>query len=419
MGAQLCSLSMVFVDNLVVARLGARQLATMAMATSLYAILQVASLGLLSPISALISQAVGGGRPQMVGRTLRRGLVLALFLAFCIVAVFSVCGPVLKVLGQNPELIPEARRFLLYFSLGVPPAIAYMALRQLTEGVSDTRPSALIAAAGAIMNLVLDVGLVFGRFGLPRLGLVGSALATTFANWGMVGIMIAYIVKNPRYRRYELSGQGEDGHSLREILHLGAGISGSLLAEVGFFVAQTFLMGTIGTTALASHQLALNAASFTFMIPLGLSFAVAIRVGSAMGAHDHAGVRRAGMAALVITAVTQSITASCFLFLPQVIARGYTSDPVLVAHAVKLLRIAGLFQWFDGIQVVGMGMLRGRLDTRIPFFLTFGAYWIIGMPAAVLMGFTLHGGPSGLWYGMVVGLGAAAVLLQWRFWRYQ
>ena len=409
---------MVFVDNLVVARLGPEALASMAMATSIVVILQVLCLGMLSPISALVSQAVGAGRPEDVGPTLRRGMFLALAMSAVIVMLFTISDHLLLALGQDPALVPQAKQFLLALSWGIPATLGYVTMRQLTEGVSDTHPSVVVAACAAVLNLGLDVGLVFGMWGFPRLELVGAGIATASASWFMFLCMLAYVRWNPRYREYCLGSTAPDrGHSLAEIIRVGLPLGGSLLAEIVFFCGATLVMGVIGMHAQASHQIALNAASVTFMVPLGISFAVAIRVSRARGARDTQGIRLAGQAGLILALGAQTLAAACFLLIPGSIAHLYTSNPALTPLAVSLLRIGGLFQWFDGIQVVGMGMLRGLLDTRLPFVLTVISYWLVGTPCALYLAFGLKWGPVGLWFGMVAGLGAAAILLQLRFWK--
>jgi MATE family multidrug resistance protein len=417
-GAQLLGLSMAFVDNVIVARLGPGPLAAMAMAIGVISVVQVFCIGMLAPLSALVSQEVGAGRADTVGRTVHRGLMLAFMLAAVMIGCCFAAAPLLRALHQDPALIPGARSFLVALSAGVPGLLGYFALRQLTEGVGDTRPSIVIAGVAALLNVVLDYGLVYGRFGLPRLELVGSGLGTAICQWAMFIGLLAYVRFHPRYAVYHLDqGEADDGHSLREIVALGLPMSGSLLAEVGFFACATLTMGTIGVREQASHQIALNACSFLFMIPLGLSFAASIRVSRARGAEDGAGMARAGEAGTILACAIQLVSAACFFFIPERIAALYTSDPGLEALAVRLLRIAALFQLFDGVQVVTMGLLRGLLDTRVPFLVTLFSYWGVGVPSALLLAFHFGLGPSGLWYGMVIGLGTAAVLLQARFWR--
>ena len=413
-GAQLLSLSMVFVDSVMVARLGPRPLAAMAMAIAFNGIFFVVCIGMLSPLSAMISQDIGRGAPGMVARTVQRGLCLALGLSAAVAVSFVFSDRILLALGQDHALVPLARQFLVTLAAGVPAILGYMTLRGLTEGVSDTRPAALIALGAALTNALLDYGLIYGNFGLPRLELIGSALSTAICQWGMFLSLLTYIGLSPRYRRFRQ--RDGDGHPLGEILRLGLPFSGSLLAESGFFAAATFLMGRIGVQEQASHHIALNAVTFVFMIPLGLSFALAVRIGGAWGASDLEGVRTVARAGVILIAVAQCATAALFLLAPQWICRLYTDDPALTPLVVSLVRIGGLFQLFDGIQVGTMGLLRGLLDSRIPFWITLFSYWAVGMPCALILAWPFQLGPLGLWYGMVCGLGCASVLLQLRFW---
>lgn len=416
-GAQMLSMSMVFIDSLFVARLGPGPLAAMSMSVGFLSIGEIVCIGLLSPLSVFVSQEVGAGRTQAVGRTMRRGLALAFCLGVALALLALGAGPALRLLRQDAALIPTACAFLLALALGLPAKMGYVALRQLPEGASDTRPSVVVAAIAVLLNAVLDYGLVFGNLGLPQLGLVGSGLATAASQWLMFGLLFAYVRVNPRYAPYHLGeGDVDDGHSLAEIVRLGLPFSGALLAEVGFFAAATFLIGSISMRAQAAHQIALGAASFMFMMPLGLSFALTIRVSRARGARDSGGVRRAAKAGMAVTLLLQTVTAALFLLAPDAVVTLYTNDPALMPLAATLVRIGGVFQLFDGVQVASMGLLRGLLDTRVPFVITVLSYWLLGLPCSLLCAFGLDLGAPGVWYGIVLGLGAAASLLQWRLW---
>lgn len=418
MGAQVLSMSMSVVDNVVVGRLGRAPLAAMAMGVALYSFAFVIAIGLLSAVSPLVSSLVGAGQPERVGPTVHRGLLLSIVLAGGMVYVFHVSDHVLLALGQDPALVPLARQFLVSAAWGAPAVTGFVALRQFTEGVSDTRPSMIISGVAALLNPLVDITLILGWGPFHGMGLQGAGYALAVPNWLMVTLMLGYLRLNPRYRQYRFWDPADaPGRSLRDILRLGLPLSGSLLSEVSFFASATLLMGTLGTRNLAAHQIALNACSFAFMVPLGLSMAIAIRVSEAVGRGDMAGARRAGHSGALLTLITQAISATCFLLLAHAIVRLYTGDEAVVETAAGLLRIGGFFQLFDGLQVVGMGMLRGVMDTRVPFIASLLSYWVVGVAAGLFMTFRLHWGPVGLWYGMVVGLGCAALAHQWRFQR--
>lgn len=417
MGAQLLQLSMVFVDSVMVGHLGAEPLAAMAIASTFYTILYLSALGVLSAVGPLVGQAHGGGEGEGVGVIFKQGAIIAV--AFGVAGGLScvVSEPVLRLLGQREELVVIAGRYLDVAGLALLPQLVFVCLRQLTEGTSDTRPSFWAAALGAAVNAIADYALVFGKWGCPALGVVGAALATVLVSWVMALSLGAYVWLGPRQRTRRAFARPwrYDGRIAAELFRVGIPASGAIVGEVAYFGATTFLMGTLGSHELAAHQIALNAASFTFMIPLGLSFAVAIRVSQARGRKDALAVKRAGRSGLALTAAIQCVAATAFLVFPEMITRLYTPDATLQSSATTLLRIAGVFQCFDGLQCVGLGALRGLKETRAPFLTALVSYWLIGLPVGGLLTFALDRGPVGLWHGMVVALGVAAFLHLRRF----
>lgn len=415
MGAQLLTLGMVFTDNVMVARLGEKPLGALAIAGTLYSTLYIVSMGVLSAMSPAISHAYGAGNANEVGSWFRQGARFSFLLSALSMFVLWNGGRVLSWLGQSPELAALAQEFLRAIAIGVPAQTLYFCARTVCEGTSDSRPSIVIAALGVLLNVFLDYVLIYGRLGFPALGVMGAGLATAGVNWMMAIAIGIYLARHERYRAFRLfdSAPFWNGAFVRELLRVGAPISGCMLAEMGFFAGATLVMGTIGNHALASHQIAINAASFTFMIPLGLSFAVSIRVGQHRGRGDSAGAFHSGRSGFWLTLILQSVPAGLFLFFPRVVTILYTSDPSLTATAVTLLKVAGVFQIFDGLQVVGIAALRGLKDTKLPFLNTLVSFWLLGAPAALWMAGTR--GPTGIWLGMVLGLGLAAGLHLARF----
>lgn len=308
-----------------------------------------------------------------------------------------------------------ATEYLGILAFAAPATLTFIALRQFTEGTSHTKPSVIISAVGAVLHLVLAYVLVYGKFGFPSLGTKGSAIGTMSAHWLMALALAAYAKWAPEMQKFRpWSGRFTwNRQVVTEIVRIGAPMSGSWLSEVGFFSSSTIAAGIIGTHALASHQIALNAASFMFMVPMGISFAVAIRVGTFAGAHDAIGLRRAAKVGLGLTAAYGTGSALLFLAGAGVIARLYTTDNLLLPISIGLLHIAGLFQVFDGIQAVSLGILRAMKDTRVPFLNTIIAFWIVGAPVGYALTFGLHWGTRGLWIAMVLGLAMASVL-HWR-----
>ncbi|HEY4001714.1 MAG TPA: MATE family efflux transporter [Candidatus Xenobia bacterium] len=413
-GAQGAIMSMAVVDNLVVGRLGPGPLAAMAMALTLYYFCYIIIIGILTTVGPLVSTAVSRG--EAVGPTVRRAWLLSLTLSVGMIAACRQGHVLLPLLGQDPKLVPRADEFLRSASWGVPAATGYLALRQFTEGTGDTRASVVISGLAACINPFLDLGLILGRFGLPRLEMSGAGLALSTANWIAFLCLVGYLACNRRYRAWPF-WRGSGGTSMLGLLKLGLPMGGSLLSEMSFFAVMTLLMGTLGTVQLASHQIAMNVCSLFFTLPLGLSFAAALRLGEAAGRHDANAVRRAGRTSIAMVLVTQCASCACFLLFAERIVSCYTEAVPVVALAARLLRMGALFQVFDGLQVVGMGMLRGLLDTRVPFLNAIFSYWLVGVPCGVWLAFSRHWGPIGLWTGLITGLLVAACLHQWRFHR--
>ena len=417
--AQLLWLSFLVTDNLMVANLGKIPLASMAMASGLATLLNVALIGIMAALSPMVSHAFGANQPQRIGDTMRQGIRISLILSVIEIVLLCFSKPLLELAGQDPNHTFLAQEYLRAIAWGAPASILFVCFRHLTEGTGDSIPSMIIVAAGSLFNIFFNYALIYGNFGFPKLGLVGAGYSTSVTYCLITAIIILYIHFNPRYAPYNIF-KGSFAHNrlmVRELFILGIPMGGAILAEMGFFVSTTMMAGILGVVELGSHQIALNAASFTFMIPLGLSFAVSIRIGHAYGKKDTDAIRIAGIAGILIGLTFNSISAALFMFFPDSIVGFYTKDPELVAMGVKLLKIAGIFQLIDGVQVVGMGMLRGLKETKGPFINTMIAFWLVGFPITLYITFKTSIGVEGLWYGMLIGLGIAAVAHQIRFFK--
>jgi multidrug resistance protein, MATE family len=327
--------------------------------------------------------------------------------------------PIIALIGVAPGLRGEVEEFLHAISWGAPALTCYLALRGLSEGLSITRPSMYFSLGGLGVLAPLGYALMFGKLGLPPQGARGCAIATALVLWLE---MIAFAFYVTRHRDYRGLGLGErfDPPALEPIgklLWLGLPMGVTLLAEGGLFVAVALAIGTLGENVVASHQVALNIASFFFMIPLGLAMAITVRVGHAVGRGDARGVRYAGFCGIGLTLATQTVSAGLMLSMPHVIASFYTRDVGVIATASELIALAGLFQFSDGIQVASNGALRGVKDTRVPMVVTLFAYWMVGMPVGWWLAFRQGLGARGMWMGLIAGLSVAAVLLFTRFWR--
>jgi MATE family multidrug resistance protein len=407
------------VDTMVVGHLSARALAAVALGHVVVIAVSSFGMGLLLALDPLVSQAVGAGDPAAIRRSVQRGLVLAVALMAPTTLLLLPSEWVLRLLRQPPETIPLATAYIHICLPGLLPFYGFVVLRQSLQAMEHLRPIVTTIVAVNLFNLVADWALVFGAGPLPQLGPVGSAWATTAARTLLFVVLLLL-------GRHELRPllDGFDPEVLRwaplwRIVRLGAPIGFQVQLEILAFSAVAFLMGLFGTIQMAAHQVAINLASLTFMVPLGVGSATAVRVGQAIGARDAAGARRAASAGLLIGASFMSLTAAAFLFVPRLLASAYTSARDVLALAAVFIPIAGVFQVFDGLQVVSAGALRGAGDTRAPMLVNILGFWLIGLPTSLVLAFPLDLGPEGLWWGVVAGLASVAVFLltrlAWRF----
>lgn len=419
MGAQLLQVSMVFTDNLMVARLGPASLGSLAIAGTVFFLFIIVSMGVLSALSPMVSQAFGRGSYEEIGRLVRQGLRIGMGLSAITILIFYYSDFIFNLLGQDPELMPMARQYLVAVSWGIPAQVGYICLRQYTEGVGDTKPSIVIAGVGSLVNVLADYVLIYGKYGFPELGVKGAGYATSLVVWTMFLCLFAYVQFSDRYKKFGLwKGPFQaDLQTMKRVLSIGFPVSCAMISEMGFFAASTITMGIIGKIQLAAHQIAINAASFFFMIPMGLSLATTIRIGHRVGAGDLIGARQTGKVAFVVTTLMQIFFAIIFIFFPDYIMHLYTDRTELLALAVSFVQLAGLFQIFDGLQIVGIAALRGLTDTRIPFWNTVLGFWLVGFPIGLLATFVWNVGAWGIWLGLLVGLAVSASLHLVRFYR--
>jgi MATE family multidrug resistance protein len=320
-------------------------------------------------------------------------------------------GQVLTAFRQPPETIPLAAAYIHICIPGLLPFYGFVVLRQSLQAMERLRPIVVTIVTVNLFNLVADWALVFGAGPIPRLGPVGSAWATTAARTLLFVVLLLLGRRELRPLLESFDPEVLRLRPLSRIVRLGAPIGFQVQLEILAFSAVALLMGLFGTVQMAAHQVAINLASLTFMVPLGVGSATAVRVGQAIGARDGDGARRAASAGLMIGASFMSVTAAAFLFAPRLLASAYTSVEEVLALAVVFIPIAGFFQVFDGLQVVSAGALRGAGDTRAPMLVNVLGFWLIGLPTSLVLAFPLDLGPEGLWWGVVAGLGSVAVFL--------
>lgn len=415
---QLSAMSMNLIDVLLAGHLGAQILGPVAVGSSIWMLAIVTIMGIMMALPASVAHMDGAGRRPEVWRLFRQALWLAIAVGVILIGVEYRVGPwLIAATGVTPDLVRDATAFLHAIAAGAPALGIFFACRGLSEGLSMPRPSFYFSLLGPALLAPLGYVLMYGKFGVPPMGVVGSGLATAIVCWIQAIAFLIYVCCSDRYRGI---GRGVPGHkpdwnALWGLLRIGGPMGVTLLMEGGLFIVTALVIGRLGEQAVAMHQIALSVASLAFMIPLGVSMAITVRVAHAKGRGDPAGVRRAAFVGFGMTLLTQAFSCTLMLVFPAVIVSFYTHDPAIVGGALLLLRLAGLFQLSDGLQVAANGALRGLKDTRMPMVITLFAYWIVGMPVGIWLSITRGYGAPGMWIGLLVGLTMAAVLLLTRF----
>lgn len=409
--AQVGIMSMGVVDTVMVGRVSAEALAAVALGNLYFITLSIPSTGLLMVLDPLVSQAVGGRDGERVALAVQRAVVLSVVLAAVTSVALWPVHAVLSFFRQPEPLVVLATSYVRISIAALLPFLAFGVLRQSLQAMHHTRAIVLVAVMANVVNAGLNWMLIYGHLGFPRMGVAGSAWATCASRWVMA---IALLLGGWRALQPALlprRAAALDGAALAHMVRLGAPIGLQQLLEIGVFAAIGLLMGALGARQMAAHQVALNLASLTFMVPLGVGAAAAVRVGNAVGAGDAAAARERARTALVVGAGFMLCTGTVMIAVPRAIAALYTDQAEVAMLAATLIPIAGVFQVFDGIQAVSAGVLRGLGDTRAPFVINLAGFWLIGFPVSIALGFHSTLGAVGLWWGLVAGLVVVAALL--------
>jgi multidrug resistance protein, MATE family len=404
-------------DTVMAGRLGAADLAAVAVGANYYGIFYLGGMGLLMSLSPSVAHAYGAGRDADVTRLFRQGLWIALVVAVVVVIGLLGTRRALLAIGTAPATATLAGEYVRAAAFGIPATMGFLVLRFGSEGLGWTRPIMWAALLGLGANVAGNYVFMYGKFGLPALGAVGCGVATALVQWIMLGYMVLHVRRHRIYRVYAPLRRLDrpDPQLLRSILRLGLPISGSILAEGGLFGAAGMMASTLGAQVMASHAIALSYAALMFMVPLSLHSATTIHVGHLLGAGDRAAGARAGWAGIGACAVFMLVSALVLVAARHGVAALYTVDPDVRMLAAQLLMYAAAFQLADGLQVGTAGALRGFKDARVPMWLTIVAYWGVAMPLAWYWGYAAGDGAPGIWLALIVGLLAAAALLLWRY----
>lgn len=403
-------------DVIMVGKVGPAVLAAAAFANAIYFIVSILGIGTLSAVAPLVAKAKGAEKPNEAALLFRQGINAALLLSVFICSLILLLTFNLHWFGQEPEVTTLAKDFLHLLNLSNVFMLLYLAAKQFSDGLSITKPSAVIMVLALGINILLNWFFIYGNMGMPKLGLTGAGLSTLIARVFMAVAMFTYVFTRKAYKPYlHVKDKTEKRGLLKEIFRVGLPSGLQYVAEMGAFGTSAIIIGTFGHYELAAHQVAINIASVTYMIATGISAGGSIAVGDALGRKNKPDLVKAGRAALVLGAVFMAACALLFATFNEFIVWMYTDDAIVTGMATKLLLIAALFQLSDGVQCVGLGVLRGLADTKIPTAVTIIAYWIIGIPAGLWMARALDLSLYGIWFGLSVGLTFAAVLLTRRF----
>jgi MATE family multidrug resistance protein len=415
--ANLAQMAIVLTNTLMVGHLGAVPLAAAGLGGALYFMLVMLCQGVLTAVAPLAAHAIGADDHPTAGRVAGAGLVVAAALAVPVIAMLTVLPWLLALLGYDRGLAAEIERFLRMIRWGAPAFLGVAVLRFLLVAMFRTRIVMLVPVLAIPVNGLLNWMLIFGHLGMPAMGSAGSGCASAIVQWLMLCCFAVCMLTMPAQMPVRLAVRVLS--EIPRILRLGLPIGVLLGLEVGVFAMTGVLMGLLGADALGAHQLVLNVASVTFMVPLGLGQAATVRVAFQLGLGAPAAARRAGYVAVALGASFMMATALLLLLMPRTIASAYVSldDPAnrgLVAIAVQLFVIAALFQIFDGVQVIAVGALRGYRDTAVPMLIAAIGYWAIGFAGSWLLAFPLELGAVGLWWGLALGLAVVAISLTLR-----
>jgi len=422
-GTQLAHVAISTTNVLLLGWLGADALAAGALGISVYFAPFMFCNGLAVAVAPLISQAIGRRDSDAVRVIAQQGIWVSTASGFVFAVILWHIEPIFLLMGQDPAVSAAATPYTRILAVGLLPSLWFSVLRSGVAALGHPRPVFVVMLAGFVVNIAVSWVLMFGVAGAPRLGVTGAAVGVGVTQLFMFVILLAYARFAHPMRRFRLTHEPHlDWPRLKQQLHLGVPIGGTVVLEIGLFSAAVLLMGLLSPAHIAAHQIAVQCAAIVFMIPLGFAQASTIRVGYAAGRGDRAGVQRAGWAAFGLGAVCMAATATLLALLPRTLTAAFIdihnpANAEVVALAVSFLYVAAVFQVADGAQVIGSAALRGLHDTRVPMLLAGIGFWAVGFTASVVLAFSLGLGGIGIWIGLALGLAAAAVLLVHRFHR--
>ncbi len=420
-GSHLAQIAVGVTDTLMLGWYEVEALAAVTLASALFFSALIAGSGFAWAVMPMVAAAAERGDEIEVRRTTRMGGWLSMIFALAMVPLMWWSEPILRAIGQSPEVAGRAQDYLRIAGWGLIPGLIMMLMKSYLSALERTSVILWVTLAAAVLNAALNYVLIFGNFGAPELGERGAAIASLTLFVVSALVLMIYAARSFPAHQLFVRIWRADREALGRVYRLGWPIGLTSLSETGLFTGSAVLMGWLGTVPLAAHGIAIQIASATFVVHLGLSQAATVRAGRAVGRRDLPGLRGGGVVAIALSVLISALTIVVFLSVPGFLV-GLFVDPTdpdrdaILAIGVVLLAMAALFQLMDGAQVMALGLLRGVQDTKVPMIYAAVAYWIVGMPISYLLGFPLGLGGVGIWLGLVIGLAVAAVLLMIRFW---
>ncbi|MBE3640090.1 MATE family efflux transporter [Mangrovicoccus algicola] len=423
-GGQIAQVAIQIIDTLMLGRYDTEVLAAVVLATSLFFTVFIVGAGFSWAVTPLVAAASAAGDPVRVRRVTRMGFWASMGYGVLVLPVFLLSEPLFLALGQSPELARIAARYLDVAGWGIFPALAVMTLRAYLAGQARAQVVMWVTVAATVLNAGLNWLLIFGSWGFPEWGGRGAATASVLANSASVAVLAIYAERSFPGHQLFVRLWKPDWAELRQVFQLGWPIGVATLAETALFSAAAVMVGWLGVAELAAHGIALQLATVTFMMHLGLSQAATVLIGQAHGRGDRAAKRGISLAALVVSLGVAAVTIAVLAAIPRPLIRLFVdpADPMrdaILATGVGLVYMAAIFQLADGAQVVAISLLRGLQDTRVPMWQAAFSYWAVGAPLGWVLGIAAGAGAVGVWAGLAGGLCCAAVLLWRRLWRVQ
>ena len=405
------------VDSMMIGQIGASYLAAASLVNGLFFLMLVFGIGVSTAVTPLVAIATGAGDDDKCGVILRQSLIVNLTIAVLLTILTYFMGDLLYFLDQPADVVVLAESYIKIISFSIIPLMIFQTYRQFVEGLSLTKPPMYIVIVANIVNVAANYVLIYGKFGFPRLELDGAGYATLTTRIFLAIVLMWYVFGNHSLKKYDpsLKFRKFNFPMIKKILNIGIPSGLQYFFEVSAFSFSAIMIGWIGKNELAAHQIAINLASISYMMILGIGAAGAIRVGTFLGAKDKKATRKAGFSALGVATLFMMVSGTVFILFREQLPYLYNDNPQVVDFAVSLIIVAAFFQLSDGIQAVGQNILRGLTDVKVPMVLSFISYWLVGVSVGYLLGFHFEMGVVGVWIGLLTGLTVTAVFFTIRF----